>query len=94
MLAEGHDARALGTARLLPDGHIGRMAVLPEARRRGVGSAMLQELLAAARARGLTRVLIHARLHAREFYSAHGFEVTSAVYLEAGIEHCEMRLSL
>jgi predicted GNAT family N-acyltransferase len=93
-LAEDHDGRALGTARLLSDGHLGRMAVLADARRRGVGSALLEELLRAARARGLTQVLLHAQLHACAFYAAHGFEVTSEVYLEAGIEHCEMRLSL
>ena len=36
---------AVGTGRLLPDGHIGRMAVLPEWRGKGVGRALLQRLL-------------------------------------------------
>jgi len=39
---------AVGTGRLLPDGHIGRMAVLREFRGRGVGSAILAKLIEAA----------------------------------------------
>jgi len=37
--------RPLATGRIKPDGHIGRMAVLPEYRQQGVGSAMLAALL-------------------------------------------------
>src|SRR5882762_4983737 len=43
--------QAIGTARLLPDGRIGRMAVLGEWRRRGVGTALLEALLEQARKR-------------------------------------------
>jgi GNAT superfamily N-acetyltransferase len=41
----------LATGRLLPDGHIGRMAVRKAGRGQGVGGAVLQVLIAAARAR-------------------------------------------
>ena len=41
--------KPVGTARLLPDGQIGRMAVLKDWRRRGVGGALLDALLAEAR---------------------------------------------
>ncbi len=42
VLARNFDGLPVGTARLLPDGHIGRMAVLKEWRGNGYGSAMLQ----------------------------------------------------
>src|SRR5689334_20569838 len=45
-------AQAVATGRLLPDGHIGRMAVLKEWRGKGVGGAVLDRLVEAARARG------------------------------------------
>jgi len=44
---------AIGTARLLPGGRLGRMAVLPDYRGQGVGSALLRHALVLARQRGL-----------------------------------------
>ena len=44
--------KAIGTGRLLPDGHIGRMAILKEWRRRGIGAAILKALIDAAERRG------------------------------------------
>ena len=67
------DDYAIGTARLLPDGHIGRMAVLPHARTRGVGGALLRALLDEARCAGHTAVELSAQTHARAFYERHGF---------------------
>ena len=60
--------RAVGTGRLLPDAHIGRMAVLREARGKGVGAAMLKVLMEAARARGDKEVALSAQTHALDFY--------------------------
>ena len=50
-LAEDAAGRPIGCGRLLPDGHIGRMAVLRDWRGRGVGAALLARLIAEARAR-------------------------------------------
>jgi predicted GNAT family N-acyltransferase len=88
------DGTAVGTGRLLPDGHIGRMAVLREYRARGVGGAILERLIAEARRRGLREVLLSAQTHALEFYRKHGFAPTGGVYMEAGIPHQAMRLGL
>lgn len=85
-------ARAVGTGRLLPDGHVGRMAVLKEARGRGVGGALLQRLIEAARRRGDAEVVLSAQTHALAFYRAHGFIERGPVYLEAGIDHQDMAL--
>jgi predicted GNAT family N-acyltransferase len=84
----------VGTGRLLPDGHIGRMAVLKSHRNRGVGAAMLKRLIEAARSRGDREVALSAQVHAVPFYRAHGFVEEGAEYEEAGIAHQAMRLGL
>jgi predicted GNAT family N-acyltransferase len=84
-------ANAVGTGRLLPDAHIGRMAVRKDFRRRGVGSALLRKLCEAARSRGEREVVLAAQVHALGFYRAHGFEPYGAVYQDAGIPHQDMR---
>ncbi len=86
--------RAVGTGRLLPDGHIGRMAVLKPWRRRGIGGAMLKKLVEAAAGRGVRTLRLSAQVHALEFYRAHGFRPEGEVYEEAGIPHQGMRRQL
>lgn len=90
-LAEDDQGRALGTGRLLPDGQIGRMAVLAVARGAGVGTALLHALLDAAAERQLPRVQLHAQAHAQRFYARHGFEVSGEEFIEAGIAHVMMQ---
>ena|SRR5437016_1017290 len=85
---------AVGTGRLLRDGHIGRMAVLKPWRGRGVGAALLRALVQAARERGDGEVLLSAQVHALPFYRAHGFAPFGDIYEEAGIPHQAMRLRL
>jgi predicted GNAT family N-acyltransferase len=84
----------LGTGRLLPDGHIGRMAVLALARGRGVGAALLQALVEQARARGDREVVLSAQMHAVDFYARYGFVAEGGVYVDAGIPHRLMRRAL
>ena len=84
--------RVVGTGRLLPDGHIGRMAVLPQARGIGAGSALLKALMQAARARGGREVALSAQTHAIPFYERFGFVAEGEEYDDAGIPHRMMRL--
>lgn len=89
---------AIGTARLLPAApgeapHIGRVAVLPAWRGRGVGRVLMAYLHAVARGRGATGIVISAQLTAMPFYERLGYEAIGPTYLEAGIEHREMRLT-
>lgn len=86
--------KAIGTGRLLPDGHIGRMAVVKDWRRQGVGDAILDALIEEARKRGHTEVMLSAQLQAAEFYRNHGFEPEGKVYKEADILHQKMRKKL
>jgi len=88
------DSRAVGTGRLLPDGHIGRLAVLKEFRGKGAGGALLAKLLEAAKSRGDREVVLSAQVHAVPFYQAYGFELFGEVYEEAGIPHRDMRRDL
>jgi len=83
--------KAIGTGRLLPDGHIGRMAVVKDWRRRGVGAELLEALIAEAKRRGHKEVVLSAQLQALEFYRVHGFVAEGKVYEEAGILHQQMR---
>ena len=93
-LAFDEAGRPIGTGRLLPDGRIGRMAVVKEWRRRGVGADLLEALVEEARRRGFREVKLSAQLQAAEFYRVHGFVAEGKVYEEAGILHQAMRRSL
>lgn len=78
---------AIGTARMEPDGKIGRMAVLKDWRGRGVGQALLQALLEVAARRGLSRVTLAAQTYAIGFYERAGFHVVGDLFIDAGIPH-------
>ena len=94
LLAETADGRPIGTVRLLADGHIGRMAVLKNARGNGVGRSLLDAILDAARAQGLTEVFLHAQVDAIPFYERAGFVAEGEVFMDAGIPHRSMRRAL
>ncbi|MHB1092487.1 GNAT family N-acetyltransferase [Thiobacillus sp.] len=93
-LALARDGSPIGCARLLPDGHLGRMAVLPVWRRRGVGRALLDAVLHAARMRGERLLRLSAQVHAARFYAHAGFVADGAAYEEAGILHVAMQKTL
>src|SRR5450830_2121720 len=94
--AVAYDANGqpIATGRLLPDGHIGRMAVRKNGRGQGVGGAVLRELMAAARERGDHTVALNAQTHAAAFYRAHGFAQEGNEFMEANIAHIHMRATL
>src|SRR5258707_14018817 len=94
VISETMQGEPIGTGRLLPDGHIGRMAVLKYWRGRGVGQALLRALIDAARRRGDREVMLNSQVHALGFYGAEGFKPEGPVYEEAGIPHQVMRLKL
>jgi len=93
---------AIGTGRLLPPafdarpgiGHIGRMAVLREARGAGIGGAILRALMQAAPDYGFAQLVLHAQSQAADFYARHGFVAEGAEFLEVGIPHVLMRAPL
>ncbi len=84
----------IGTARLLPDGQIGRMAVLSEYRTLGVGAALLEAAVEKARHLGMKDVFLNAQSHALGFYERSGFVAEGDEFDEAGIPHYRMTLDL
>ncbi len=80
----------IGTARLLPDGHIGRVSVLKDWRGLNVGDAILKAVLTEAEQRGLNKQMLSAQVQATPFYERLGFTVVSGEYLDAGIPHVDM----
>lgn len=89
-LARNAEGKAIGTGRLSPDGHIGRMAVVPDWRGRGVGAAILAALVARARAHGMAEIALNAQTQARGFYARQGFAERGPEFIEAGIPHVAM----
>lgn len=89
-LALTSEDEPVGTLRLMPSGQIGRMAVLREYRRRGIGSRLLKHAIAAAEAHGWGEVWLNAQFASRDFYTPHGFIVISDIFEDAGIPHQRM----
>ncbi len=84
----------VATARLLATGQIGRMAVLAEHRRKGIGTAMLQSLLDIAREIKLDSVFLNAQIDATDFYKQFEFYEQGKLFNDAGIIHRRMRKEL
>ena len=93
-VAYDENNRPVGTGRLLPDAHIGRMAVVLACRGQGVGSVLLEHLIHQARQRDYPQVVLSAQTHAQLFYERYGFIAEGPLYMDAGIEHILMRLPL
>jgi len=91
VMAVNRAGEIVGTARLLRDGHIGRMAVLRPWRGCGIGSATLQRLVDRARQIGLSQVDLNAQSYAVPFYERLGFVVIGETFMDAGIPHRPMR---
>jgi predicted GNAT family N-acyltransferase len=91
-------AAVVGTCRLLsePDGTVrfGRLAVAAEARRRGIGAALLGAAEDEARAAGGRRIVLAAQTAARGLYEAAGYAVRGQPFDDAGIEHVRMEKAL
>ena len=69
---------------------IGRMAVLSNLRKRGIGREILNFLMRAALERGHRRAVLHAQLTAEGFYLKNGYRPIGEVFEEAGIPHRSM----
>lgn len=94
VLARDETGVPIGCGRLTPQHKIGRMAVLPEWRGRGVGVALLRELVARARAHGWPEVALDAQVSAIGFYEREGFIAYGDEFEDAGLAHRAMRLEL
>lgn len=93
-LALSHSGDAIGCGRMLPGGHIGRIAVLPQWRNKKVGTAIMEALLDYARTHDYERVDVDAQTYAKSFYSGLGFVEQGKQFMDAGMPHIKMFLQL
>jgi predicted GNAT family N-acyltransferase len=94
VLAVDSAGKPIGTARLLRDGSVGRMAVLKDWRGKGIGSALVHLLLWEARDRQIKQIGLNAQTHAVGFYLKFGFQTVGEEFLDAAIPHVRMILRL
>src|SRR4051812_47023025 len=80
VLLQDETGVSLATGRLLSDGHIGRVAVLAEYRRQGIGRRVMQVLMAEAGRRGHAHVFLNAQMEAQTFYAGLGFETVGELF--------------
>ena len=90
LMAKLPDSSIIGTVRLLPDGHIGRMAVVKEWRNKGVGQALLSRILDIASMKSMQHIELNAQTTAIGFYEKAGFHRVGDEFLDAGIPHYRM----
>ncbi len=93
-LALSHQGDAIGSGRMLADGHIGRIAVLPQWRNQKVGTAIMEAFLDYARAHEYKQVDVDAQTQAIPFYRNFDFIEEGKIFMDAGLPHIKMRLKL
>lgn len=89
--------RVVGTCRLVLDGEtarLGRMAVEPAQRGRGVGRAVLDGAERRARLAGATRMALHAQVSAASLYAQAGYAPYGDAFVEEGLDHISMEKML
>jgi ElaA protein len=86
-------------ARLVPAGisysepSIGRVVTSPAARSLGMGKKLMEQAINILYITwGKTDIKIGAQLYLERFYNSFGFQRSSEIYMEDGIEHIEMLL--
>ncbi len=88
---------AVGTARIIITNdiaHIGRMAVLPHWRGKGIGYKILQRAILECQQRSVKKIILNAQTYVLNFYQKAGFKISSDEFIDAGIMHKEMTLLL
>jgi predicted GNAT family N-acyltransferase len=90
--------RCVGTGRLVRldarTAQIGRMAVVAEVRKHGVGGLVLDALERMAKLRGLTELTLNSQLSSESFFRNRGFVREGETFLDQGVPHVVMRKRL
>jgi len=94
VLALDAQQQPIGCARISDDWYISRIAVLRPWRQRGVGTALLDELIAIARDADVSEVLCAVPVFSLPYYRGQQFEQVGAAYLESDVPYQRMRLVL
>jgi ElaA protein len=90
----------LAYSRLVPAGisysepSIGRVVTSPTVRSLGLGKKLMEHSIYLLHSKwGKLNIKIGAQLYLEHFYNSLGFQRTSEIYMEDGIEHIEMQLT-
>jgi len=86
--------RPAATARLTPEGKVGRFAVLAKLRDKKLGTRLMQRMLEHAKRLGLKKLQLNAQMEVVNFYLKQGFKICGEEFLEVGIPHLPMEMSL
>jgi len=89
IIVEDNQHKPVATARMLDNGHIGRMGVLREHRHQGIATAIMNYLTDLC-AQHRWQARLSAQTHALGFYQQFGFVVSSEEYMDANIPHKDM----
>jgi predicted GNAT family N-acyltransferase len=82
---------AAGRIRLLDQfGKMERVAIIKQYRGQKYGQQLMTTMERVLAEHGRTRAKLNAQVHALLFYQTLGYQITSDVFLEAGIEHVAM----
>jgi predicted GNAT family N-acyltransferase len=87
------DDRVIGTCRLLFRANVarlGRLAVEPDRRGKGIAGALLALADRVALDAGADSISLHAQTYARRLYLDAGYEERGPEFVEEGIEHVAM----
>ena len=71
-----------------------RIAVRQPWRGQRFGHGVTQFMIDTAKQHGYTTFKLNAQAHLETFYVAHGFHESGAHFMEAGIDHCPMKMEL
>lgn len=94
------EKQPVGTGRVFKDpsneflARMGRIAVLKEFRGQGIGRLITNHLIEIARQWGCKSIKIHSQKHVEKMYELFGFKAEGDEFMEAGILHVEMVLTL
>lgn len=94
------DTKVIGCVLLVPldenleTGQLIQMAVDHHLQGKGVGKKLVTDLLAFAKTKGFTEIVIHSRTDVTSFYEALGFKTFGDEFEEVGVVHRHLRMSL
>jgi len=83
------DDKPVGAARLYKN-KVGRVATLPEFRKKGVASKIMSSIEEYAKENGLEELTLNAQLYVKDFYEHLGYIPVGDIFQEADIDHIKM----
>ena len=93
-----YNEKPVATARMLKKnsktGKIGKVAVLKEYRGKNFGKIIMEKILDHCRNSGITEIMLDAQTHVIPFYNKLGFKQYGEEFMDAGIPHYKMEMSL